>query len=529
MSSTRTAPWRCPARRSSAWCAGRWDVGAARARAGSVGALRAGARCAPHARCTPTPAAPRAHSPQVYKGRVLRDGAATLSDAGIGPGDVVVLLCSPGLPPPSAPVTSPVPDGAALRAAMADEARLRGLDPAALAERAPPGRGRRGAGGIALNLPPDLLNMDPRLLQMLQQALDGSGLLAGLGEQLAAAGGGGGAEGEYELEDVVPPEPPAAAVAQLTDMGFAGPLARKALLLSRHSVDLALEWLLQHGEEPGADAPPTQEELRAVWGARRRRRRAAAAAAGAAPAAAAAAVAAAAAEGERAASAAALAEAAAAAAAAQAGAGPSGAAASAAASPAAAAPPGTPAGAAPTPAPAPAAAPAPASAPAPVDEADVAMLTDMGFTAEAAAAALRRFRGSVNAAVGYLLQHGGAPPPEGGSAPGAGGAGGSGAAAAPVQAGGDGDHAMASPRSAAEGDGDMHMADAGSPPRGGARGGGGGGGPAAQGGAQAAQAQQQQQQPQRGGGENEEEMMDAEEGFGMEVGVAPRALVRVPA
>ncbi|KAI8466735.1 MAG: hypothetical protein J3K34DRAFT_53660 [Monoraphidium minutum] len=218
----------------------------------------------------------------VYKGRVLRDGAATLADAGLSSGDVLVLLLPPNLPPPPEPVTTPAPDAAAIRAAVVDEARARGLDPASLAERAPPSRSRRGA-GLALNLPADLLGMDPRMLQLLQQALDGGGLGAtgGLlgnieGQVLAAAAaaaGAGGGEGEYELEDVVPPEPPAAAAEQLADMGFPPPVVRKALLLSRNSVDLALEWLLQHAEEPGAGEPPTQEQLRAVWGTRRRPRR----------------------------------------------------------------------------------------------------------------------------------------------------------------------------------------------------------------------------------------------------------------
>jgi hypothetical protein len=346
---------------------------------------------------------------------------------------------------------------------MAEEARLRGMDPAALVERSTAGRSRRGP-GLALNLPADLANMDPRVLNLLQQALDGSGLLAGLGEQLAGAGaggGGGGPEGgEYEVEDVVPPEPPAAAIGQLTDMGFGAPLVRKALLLSRNNVDIALEWLLQYAEAPGADAPPTQEQLRAVWGVRRRRRAAAPVAAAGAPAAPAGAAApdgAAAADG--------------AAAGARAAGGPAAAAAAAAAQ-AARAPPAAAA--------APALAPAPAApAEAAVDEAAVTLLSDMGFTADAARRALRRFGGNVDLAVAQLLgaqsAGGGAPPaPAGGQAVGGG---------------------------AAEGGGDMHMAEAGSPPR--APGGG-------------AQPQQQQQQP---AASAEDEMMDAEEGFGLAVSV----------
>lgn len=74
-------------------------------------------------------------------------------------------------------------------------------------------------------------------------------------------------------------------MAQLADMGFSEALARKALHLTRDNVELALEWLLQHGEEPGSADPPTQEQLRAVYGRRRRRAAGAAAGAGAAAAA----------------------------------------------------------------------------------------------------------------------------------------------------------------------------------------------------------------------------------------------------
>jgi len=63
---------------------------------------------------------------------------------------------------------------------------------------------------------------------------------------------------------VVPVEPRADHIAQITDMGFTEALARKALVLTRDNVQEALEWVFAHGEEPGADAPPTQEELRAV-------------------------------------------------------------------------------------------------------------------------------------------------------------------------------------------------------------------------------------------------------------------------
>lgn len=82
--------------------------------------------------------------------------------------------------------------------------------------------------------------------------------------------------------DIQPPEPSAGHIAQLTDMGFSEVLARKALQLTRNNVEHALDWLLQHSEESGAADPPTQEQLRAVYGRRRRRAAGAAVDAGAA-------------------------------------------------------------------------------------------------------------------------------------------------------------------------------------------------------------------------------------------------------
>lgn len=63
---------------------------------------------------------------------------------------------------------------------------------------------------------------------------------------------------------VVIPQPSAAALAQLTEMGFGDQLSRNALLLQRNNVAAALDWLLQHGEEPEAAEPPSDERLQQV-------------------------------------------------------------------------------------------------------------------------------------------------------------------------------------------------------------------------------------------------------------------------
>ena len=53
---------------------------------------------------------------------------------------------------------------------------------------------------------------------------------------------------------------------QLQDMGFSAGLASKALLLSHNVPAAALEWALQHSEDGDADAPPSEDALRAGGG-----------------------------------------------------------------------------------------------------------------------------------------------------------------------------------------------------------------------------------------------------------------------
>lgn len=59
------------------------------------------------------------------------------------------------------------------------------------------------------------------------------------------------------------PEPDAEGLVQLQDMGFSAGLASKALLLSHNVPAAALEWALQHSEDADADAPASEDALRA--------------------------------------------------------------------------------------------------------------------------------------------------------------------------------------------------------------------------------------------------------------------------
>ncbi len=60
------------------------------------------------------------------------------------------------------------------------------------------------------------------------------------------------------------PEPDPEAAQQLAEMGFGEAVVRKALLLHRNGLEAALNWLLQHGEDPAAAEPLTEEQLQQV-------------------------------------------------------------------------------------------------------------------------------------------------------------------------------------------------------------------------------------------------------------------------
>ncbi|KAF8069378.1 hypothetical protein HT031_001493 [Scenedesmus sp. PABB004] len=212
---------------------------------------------------------PRPEQQRLIFRHALLPADAALKQAGVASGDQLVVLAARPPTQPRAPQTTPAANAVAIRGAITDEARRRGLEHT-LSEERPRPAARRGVA-----LPAEL--MDGDLLQLLEQALTGGTgpLVQGLRLNAARAGGGpaaGDAEEEDEEEegDIVPPEPPAALVAQLTDMGFTEALSRKALLLGRGDVQLALEWILAHMDEPGAEDPPSQAQLRALYGRRRR-------------------------------------------------------------------------------------------------------------------------------------------------------------------------------------------------------------------------------------------------------------------
>lgn len=60
---------------------------------------------------------------------------------------------------------------------------------------------------------------------------------------------------------------------QLVEMGFSEALARKALILRHNNLDLAMDWVLEHQDDPEAETPLTESQLRRIAISRRRQRR----------------------------------------------------------------------------------------------------------------------------------------------------------------------------------------------------------------------------------------------------------------
>ncbi|KAG2445735.1 hypothetical protein HXX76_000341 [Chlamydomonas incerta] len=241
----------------------------------------------------------------VHRGSVLSGGG--LQQAGVRSGDHLVLLVNRGgVAAPSAPDdTTPVPTAATIRTAILAEARRRGVESSIMEEQPRPARQMYGGpGGMPMPMDALAMDVDNQLMQ----------LLAALGGRVAVApapgvggvGGGGGA-GHAQMgmppfgmlppgmrlfgappphaagggaaphappQPAQPPPPPPApvipepdesAAAQLGEMGFGEPVVRKALLLHRNDMEQALNWLLQHGDDPAAAEPLTDDQLRQIY------------------------------------------------------------------------------------------------------------------------------------------------------------------------------------------------------------------------------------------------------------------------
>eukprot|EP00887_Chlorella_sp_A99_P005497 scaffold1.g5497.t1 len=91
----------------------------------------------------------------------------------------------------------------------------------------------------------------------------------GAGAGRRQRGGAGGGVGVPRV-----PEPNAEALSSLLEMGFPEALCRNALLLNRNHFERALEWVMEHAQDPGAADPVrrAEQQLAAVYGGRARQR-----------------------------------------------------------------------------------------------------------------------------------------------------------------------------------------------------------------------------------------------------------------
>lgn len=69
------------------------------------------------------------------------------------------------------------------------------------------------------------------------------------------------------------PEANPARLNQLVEMGFSEALARKALIMRHNNLDAAMDWILEHQDDPDAEVPLTEAQLRRIAISRRRQRR----------------------------------------------------------------------------------------------------------------------------------------------------------------------------------------------------------------------------------------------------------------
>lgn len=60
---------------------------------------------------------------------------------------------------------------------------------------------------------------------------------------------------------------------QLVEMGFSEAISRKALILRHNNLDAAMDWILEHQDDPEAETPLTESQLQRIAISRRRHRR----------------------------------------------------------------------------------------------------------------------------------------------------------------------------------------------------------------------------------------------------------------
>ena len=174
----------------------------------------------------------------IHSGRTLANGDDLLSAAGVAEGDVVVVVKQRGIDDwKKCESSQPGPD-------IAHISRVMGKAGATMSASSTPSGGTSG------------LNANFQGLSVGESAPTSD---AQSGEAYATVAMRAG-----RLEGITLPEPDPDAMATLLDMGFPEARAKKALLLHRNHPGAAMEWLLEVGDGPEADAELTDVEIQQV-------------------------------------------------------------------------------------------------------------------------------------------------------------------------------------------------------------------------------------------------------------------------
>ena len=174
----------------------------------------------------------------IHSGRTLANGDELLSAAGVAEGDVVVVVKQRGITDwKQCEASQSGPN-------IAHISRVMGKAGAMLSASSTPSGGTFG------------LNENFEGLRVSETAPTSDGQS---GEAYATVAMRAG-----RLEGITLPEPDPDAMATLLDMGFPEARAKKALLLHRNHPGAAMEWLLELGDGPEADAELTDVEIRQV-------------------------------------------------------------------------------------------------------------------------------------------------------------------------------------------------------------------------------------------------------------------------
>ena len=174
----------------------------------------------------------------IHSGRTLANGDELLSAAGVAEGDVVVVVKQRGIDDwKQCESSQPGPD-------IAHISRVMGKAGATMSASSTPSGGTSG------------LNANFQGLSVGESAPTSD---AQSGEAYATVAMRAG-----RLEGITLPEPDPDAMATLLDMGFPEGRAKKALLLHRNHPGAAMEWLLEVGDGPEADAELTESPYPAM-------------------------------------------------------------------------------------------------------------------------------------------------------------------------------------------------------------------------------------------------------------------------